>query len=104
MIDYYNFLYNYISNIRKNTALTYVCVFTDPASQWYRGGTERQLAASAVMAPASNTPKPNKWLNSNPTPFIVQWKRPCGVNNLYIYFPFGSLDTFQVIIYMSYGV
>jgi hypothetical protein len=33
------------------------------------------------MAPASSTPNPNKWLNSRPTPFIVQWKRPLASNN-----------------------
>lgn len=46
-----------------------------PASQWYRGGTLRHCLANVTIAPASNTPKPNKWLNSSPTPFIVQWKR-----------------------------
>jgi hypothetical protein len=36
--------------------------------------------ARATMAPASKTPNPNRWLNSRPTPFIVQWKRPLASN------------------------
>lgn len=53
----------------------------EPASQWYRAGTVFHCFANATMAPASNTPNPNKWLNSNPTPFIVQWNRPFASNN-----------------------
>lgn len=47
-----------------------------PASQWYLAGTVFQVLARAVMAPASRTPKPKRWLNSKPTPFIFQWNRP----------------------------
>jgi hypothetical protein len=36
--------------------------------------------ASATIAPASSTPNPNRWLNSRPTPFIVQWNRPFASN------------------------
>lgn len=46
-----------------------------PASQWYLGGTVRHCFDRVTIAPASNTPKPKRWLNSRPTPFIVQWKR-----------------------------
>merc|ERR1719411_2135362 len=43
-----------------------------PASQWNLAGTDFHCLASATIAPASKTPKPNRWLNSSPTPFIVQ--------------------------------
>lgn len=52
-----------------------------PASQWYLAGTVFHCFASATIAPASSTPKPNKWLNSRPTPFIVQWNLPFASNN-----------------------
>jgi len=56
--------------------LTHLMVLSDPASQWYLAGTDFHCLAKATMAPASRTPKPNRWLNSRPTPFMVQWNRP----------------------------
>merc|ERR550519_889624 len=46
-----------------------------PASQWNLAGTDFHCLAKATIAPASRTPKPKRWLNSSPTPFIVQKKR-----------------------------
>jgi hypothetical protein len=59
---------------KKGRTTHIVCVM-DPASQWYLAGTLFHCLESATMAPASKTPKPNRWLNSSPTPFMVQWKR-----------------------------
>lgn len=58
-----------------NIHWTYWGSMIAPASQWYRGGTVRHFLARETIAPASSTPNPNRWLNSKPTPFIVQWKR-----------------------------
>ena len=58
----------------------YLMVLSDPPSQWYLGGTVFHCLASATMAPASRTPKPKRWLNSSPTPLMVQWKRPLASN------------------------
>merc|ERR1712088_642902 len=47
-------------------------VLYEPASQWNLAGTVFHCLARATIAPASRTPKPKRWLNSRPTPFIVQ--------------------------------
>lgn len=44
-----------------------------PPWQWKRAGTDRQVLDKVTIEPASRTPKPNKWLNSRPTPFMVHW-------------------------------
>ena len=60
--------------------VTYLVLLSDPASQWYLAGTVFHCLASATMDPASRTPNPKRWLNSSPTPFIVQWNRPLESN------------------------
>ena len=62
----------------------YLTLLSDPASQWYLAGTDFHCLARATMAPASSTPKPNKWLNSRPTPFIFQWNRPLESNREFL--------------------
>ena len=56
-----------------------------PASQWYRAGTVFHCFARATIAPASKTPNPNRWLNSRPTPFMVQWNRPLESNKEFLF-------------------
>lgn len=46
-----------------------------PPWQWKRAGTDRHALAKETIEPASRTPKPKRWLNSKPTPFIVQSNR-----------------------------
>ena len=60
-------------------------MLSDPASQWYLAGTVFHCLAKATMAPASRTPKPNKWLNSKPTPFIFQWNLPLESNREFLF-------------------
>lgn len=46
-----------------------------PPWQWKRAGTDRHALANETIEPASRTPKPKRWLNSKPTPFIVHSNR-----------------------------
>lgn len=64
---------------------TYSIVLTVPPSQWYLGGTVFHRFAKATIAPASSTPKPKRWLNSKPTPFIVQWNRFLASNREFLF-------------------
>lgn len=64
----------------KMDVSTYWVSETVPPSQWYLAGTVFHCLARATIAPASKTPNPNRWLNSSPTPFMVQWKRPLASN------------------------
>lgn len=60
----------------------FVC---DPPWQWYLAGTVCHCRARETIPPASSTPNPNKWLNSNPTPFIVHWNLRLASNNEFLF-------------------
>lgn len=57
----------------------------EPASQWYLGGTVFHFLARATIAPASKTPYPKRWLNSSPTPFMVQWNLSFASNREFLF-------------------
>lgn len=46
-----------------------------PPWQWKRAGTDRHALDNVTIEPASRTPKPKRWLNSKPTPFMVHSNR-----------------------------
>lgn len=65
-LNYFKFIYIIFVLFLK----IYCGTLIVPPSQWKRGGTVFHANANNTISAASNTPKPNKWLYSNPTPFI----------------------------------
>ena len=61
-------------------SMQYLGCIMEPPWQWKRAGTDRHALAMETIEPASKTPKPKRWLNSKPTPFIVHWNRRLASN------------------------